>query len=176
MSGIEFGLNLAARIPIPPLSIERMVAPGRSDLAAIRLDPSLRSKDGMTRLSISTLQRALHGGTWSAYVQPRDSLRKPTTFPRNSLLAARLACWFQAESWIPELFGRYPPMDGIETFRRQKSCFPSSKVSINRPLSFPLRSRRGEGKASRATARAGPGHLGAPSFVVEQELFWETIA
>ncbi len=28
--------------------------------------------------------------------------RRPSQFPRNGLLAARIACWFATEPWVPE--------------------------------------------------------------------------
>src|SRR4249920_2513922 len=28
-------------------------------------------------------------------------LRRPSQFPRNGLLAARVACWFRTEPWLP---------------------------------------------------------------------------
>lgn len=28
--------------------------------------------------------------------------RRPSVFPRNGLLASRIACWFEGESWLPE--------------------------------------------------------------------------
>ena len=32
--------------------------------------------------------------------------RRPTVFPRNGLLASRVACWFESENWMPEFVRR----------------------------------------------------------------------
>ena len=103
-------------------------------------------------------------------------LRKPTTFPRNSLLAARLACWFQAESWIPEFIRQVY----LANFGRDRDISEAKELlsileGLNQP---PTLLSVAESSEAKAKLRAQTAHaqvlgiFGAPSFVVEQELFW----
>jgi 2-hydroxychromene-2-carboxylate isomerase len=103
-------------------------------------------------------------------------LRQPTTFPRNSLLAARLACWFQAERWIPEFIRQVY----LANFGRDRDIAEAKELlsildGLNQP---PTLLSVAESSEAKAKLRAQTAHaqvlgiFGAPSFVVEQELFW----
>jgi 2-hydroxychromene-2-carboxylate isomerase len=103
-------------------------------------------------------------------------LRKPTTFPRNSLLAARLTCWFQTESWIPEFIRQVY----LANFGRDRDISDAKEIlSILEGLNQPpdilsvAESPEAKTKLRAQTERARVlGIFGAPSFVVGQELFW----
>jgi 2-hydroxychromene-2-carboxylate isomerase len=103
-------------------------------------------------------------------------LRQPTTFPRSSLLAARLACWFQAESWIPEFIRQVY----LANFGRDRDISEAKELlsileGLNQPPPLLSVAESSEAKAKLRTQTAHApvlGIFGAPSFVVEQELFW----
>jgi 2-hydroxychromene-2-carboxylate isomerase len=104
-------------------------------------------------------------------------LRRSTRFPRNGLLAARVACLVADEVWCPEfvrgvyhanfaedaeisepaVIGRILERIGqeaLEVFERAQTA--SNKESLRRQTDEAIRL----------------GIFGAPSFVVDEELFW----
>jgi 2-hydroxychromene-2-carboxylate isomerase len=100
----------------------------------------------------------------------RITFAKPSRFPRNSLLAARIACLAKAtaESWLPE-FTR-------AVFRANFAEIRSILDSLGQPGSqlveqaqAPENKRRLRDHTRRAIEL---GIFGAPSFVVDEELFW----
>ncbi|MBM4257835.1 MAG: 2-hydroxychromene-2-carboxylate isomerase [Deltaproteobacteria bacterium] len=103
-------------------------------------------------------------------------LRQPTTFPRNSLLAARLTCWFQTESWIPEFIRQVY----LANFGRDRDIADAKEIlsileGLNQPLDILSVAESPEAKAklrAQTEQARALGIFGAPSFVVEQELFW----
>jgi len=103
-------------------------------------------------------------------------LRRPSAFPRNGLLAARLACCFSSEPWLPEFVRRVY----LANFAEDRDISdPRVLESILQALAQPG-SRVAEGQSSEAKARlrseteqaVSLGIFGAPSFVVGGELFW----
>jgi len=103
-------------------------------------------------------------------------LRRPSAFPRNGLLAARLACCFSSELWLPEFVRRVY----LANFAEDRDISdPQVLVSILLALGQPA-SRLAEGQSAEAKARlrseteqaVSLGIFGAPSFVVDGELFW----
>ena len=103
-------------------------------------------------------------------------LRKPTTFPRNSLLAARLTCWCQTESWIPEFIRQVY----LANFGRDRDIAEAKELlsileGLHQPPNLLSVAESSEAKAKlRAQTEQAQalGIFGAPSFVVEKELFW----
>lgn len=102
--------------------------------------------------------------------------RKPSVFPRNGLLAARLACLFSEEPWLPE-FVRHMFLANFAHDRdiSDASVVTSVLKTIGRPASLISSARSPEAKARlrKATERAlSLGIFGAPNFRVDSELFW----
>jgi 2-hydroxychromene-2-carboxylate isomerase len=104
--------------------------------------------------------------------------QRPALFPQNGLLAARIACRFAEESWLPEFVRavyRANFADGLDISSRDTvdRCLsaagqPNSSQIIEEAQSQSskdlLRSQ------SESAQRAGI--FGAPSFLVDGELFW----
>jgi 2-hydroxychromene-2-carboxylate isomerase len=105
------------------------------------------------------------------------SFKKPSQFPRNSLLTARVACAAAGEPWMPE-FAR-------SVFRANfAEDRDIAEVGVVTGILEALR-QEGEKWVARAVAPENKealrreterawslGIFGAPSFVVEGELFW----
>jgi len=102
--------------------------------------------------------------------------RRPSQFPRNSLLAARLACWFSKETWLPEFVRQVY----LANFAHDLDISDASVIggileALGQPASVLASAESSEAKSKlRAeTERAqGLGIFGAPAFVVDSELFW----
>jgi 2-hydroxychromene-2-carboxylate isomerase len=103
-------------------------------------------------------------------------LRRPLTFPRNSLLAARLTCWFQTESWTPEFIRQVY----LANFGRDRDISDAKEIlsileGLNQPPDILSVAESSEAKTKLRTQTEQAqalGIFGAPSFVIEQELFW----
>jgi 2-hydroxychromene-2-carboxylate isomerase len=117
---------------------------------------------------------------WRDLERTCDSLglpfRRPSQFPRNGLLAARIACAFQGAPWLPEFVRQVY----LANFAHDRDISDPALIdSILQGLGPPEGARAGadstEGKAKlRAqTERAQAlGIFGAPTIVVDSELFW----
>ncbi|MDJ0867933.1 MAG: 2-hydroxychromene-2-carboxylate isomerase [Myxococcota bacterium] len=108
--------------------------------------------------------------------QQKLVFRRPTTFPRNGLLAARLACCSSSEPWVPAFVRRVY----LANFAADQDISdPAVLGSILEELDQPA-SRLAEAQSSEAKARlrsqteqaVSLGIFGAPSFTVGGELFW----
>jgi 2-hydroxychromene-2-carboxylate isomerase len=117
---------------------------------------------------------------WRDLQRVCDSLsipfRKPSVFPRNGLLAGRLACLFSEEPWLPE-FVRHIFLANFAHDRDISDAAVIKAVleAIGQParLIDAARSPDAKAKFRTATERAvSLGIFGAPSFVVGTELFW----
>jgi 2-hydroxychromene-2-carboxylate isomerase len=102
--------------------------------------------------------------------------QRPSRFPRNGLLAARVACCFQDQSWVPEFVRRvYLANFAHDREISDASVIQSILESIGQPVS---RLEAAEAPEAKAKLRAqceraqALGIFGAPSFVVGKELFW----
>jgi 2-hydroxychromene-2-carboxylate isomerase len=102
--------------------------------------------------------------------------RRPSKFPRGSLLAARLACRFDAESWVPEFVRRVYRANFVEDLDiGQAEVIGSILRSLALPENLLAEAQTGEakGKLRAQTERAvALGIFGAPTCVVGEELFW----
>jgi 2-hydroxychromene-2-carboxylate isomerase len=102
--------------------------------------------------------------------------RRPSQFPRNGLLAARIACCFQSESWLPEFVRRvYVANFAEDRDIADASVIESILKGLDQPPSRLAAAESPEAKAGlRAqTERAQAlGIFGAPSMRVDGELFW----
>jgi len=103
--------------------------------------------------------------------------RRPTQFPRHSLLAARVACAAQGEPWMPEFARRvYVANFGEDRDISERPLIVSILESMG--LDGPgLVARTGEPEVKESlrsqTEQAWEaGVFGAPTFIVDGELFW----
>jgi 2-hydroxychromene-2-carboxylate isomerase len=103
-------------------------------------------------------------------------MRRPSQFPRGSLLAARLACWFEREPWLPEFVRQVY----LANFAHDRDIADPSVIgeilaALNQPPSTLAAAESAEAKAKlRAQSERAQalGIFGAPSFVADAELFW----
>ncbi len=102
--------------------------------------------------------------------------RRPSVFPRNGLLAARLAVGCAGEDWLPEFVRRvYSANLGEDRDISQAEVLGAILESLAQPRSLLDRAHASRAKdelraqTERAAAR---GIFGAPTFVVNGELFW----
>ncbi|MGH0035681.1 MAG: 2-hydroxychromene-2-carboxylate isomerase [Myxococcota bacterium] len=104
------------------------------------------------------------------------ALRRPSRFPRNGLLAARVACCSSSQSWLPEFVRRVY----LANFAEDRDISdPQVIQSILESIGAPAH-RLDEAQAPEAKARlraqteeaASLGIFGAPSFSVGREIFW----
>ena len=102
---------------------------------------------------------------------------RPSQFPRNGLLAARVACAYASEPWLPAFvravydanFARDEDIASTAVIAR---CLESVGERPEALLAA-AGSRSEQGEAARAgRGSRAPGLFGAPSFVAGQELFW----
>jgi 2-hydroxychromene-2-carboxylate isomerase len=103
-------------------------------------------------------------------------LRRPSQFPRGSLLAARIACRYDAESWTPEFVRRVYRANFADD---RDIAQPEVIASVLRSLDLPetvldeAQSPESKAKLRAQTERAiSLGIFGAPTFVAGGELFW----
>lgn len=102
--------------------------------------------------------------------------RRPSQFPRNGLLAARLACCFCSEPWLAEFVRRVY----LANFAEDRDISdPRVLRSILQALAQPAglldeaQSPEAKARLHSQTERAvSMGIFGAPTFVVGAELFW----
>lgn len=104
-------------------------------------------------------------------------LTMPSVFPRNGLLAARVACRFSEEPWVPEFirsvyranFERDLDISNRDIIAGLLSSLPVDAASI-------LNEAESENAKALLKANTGKavesGIFGAPSLVVSNELFW----
>jgi 2-hydroxychromene-2-carboxylate isomerase len=102
--------------------------------------------------------------------------RRPSVFPRNGLLAARIACWFEGESWLPE-FVRKVYLANFAFDHDISDVEVVGKIlrELDQPLTLLTMAEAPEAKSKlrSQTERATTfGLFGAPSFTIGRELFW----
>ena len=102
--------------------------------------------------------------------------RRPSRFPRSGLLAARVACRFEGEAWVPEFVRRtYLANFAEDREISEPAVIGSILGSLGQPAD---RIDAAISPEAKAKLRAGSeraaalGLFGAPSFVVGDELFW----
>lgn len=104
-------------------------------------------------------------------------LRRPSRFPRNGLRAARVACRFQEAPWLPDFVrGVYRAAFAHDRDPAEPGVLAAILGELGQPADEILAAAGEDGAkaALRAqTERAVElGIFGAPSFVVDGELFW----
>jgi 2-hydroxychromene-2-carboxylate isomerase len=104
-------------------------------------------------------------------------LRRPTQFPRPSLLAARVACRFPGEPWLPGFIravyhANFAADRDIGDFSVIADCLGEAGAAADDVLAE-ARSEASKQGLREATAEAARrGVFGAPAFLVGDELFW----
>jgi len=100
----------------------------------------------------------------------------PSTFPRNGLLAARLSCRFSSEPWLPEFVRRvYLANFAEDRDISDVRVIESILQSLGQPSSLVAEAELPEAKQqlrSQTEQAVSAGIFGAPSFIVDGELFW----
>lgn len=105
------------------------------------------------------------------------AFQRPSQFPRNGLLAARIACWFEVEAWLPDFVRSVYDANFV---RDQDISNTRVVSSILEELQLPASeifdaAQRPESKAklrARTEQARSLGIFGAPSFLAAGELFW----
>jgi 2-hydroxychromene-2-carboxylate isomerase len=104
-------------------------------------------------------------------------LRKPSVFPRNGLLAARVVCAHSEEAWAPSFVraiyrANFVDDADISSPAVVEQCLTSvgqNAAAILAAAQTPAAKEKLKSQTAEAMAR---GIFGAPSFVVDDELFW----
>ena len=104
-------------------------------------------------------------------------LKRPTQFPRNGLLAARISCRFAEEPWLPEFVRRvYSANFANDEDISSRDVIGSVLHSLNLPAATMIEAAEAQESKDRLRAQADRavqmGLFGAPSFVVDGEIFW----
>lgn len=103
--------------------------------------------------------------------------RRPSEFPRNGLLAARIACRFADAPWLPDFVravyrANFEQDLDISAPDTLKSCLASSGRDAD-SLLMDAQSPESKEQLHAQTAEASRlGIFGAPSFITGRELFW----
>ena len=103
--------------------------------------------------------------------------RRPTRFPRPSLVAARVACRFAAEPWLPEFVRSVYRANFAEDLEIGEARVVADRLdALGLPgakLIDEVQSPETKEALRAQTEHAvGLGIFGAPSFVADGELFW----
>ncbi|MDM4769006.1 2-hydroxychromene-2-carboxylate isomerase [Solimonas sp. SE-A11] len=106
------------------------------------------------------------------------SLRRPSTFPRNGLLAARVACRFSGEPWLPAFVravytANFAQDHDIADAAVIADCLVQAGVSDAATVLTAAQAPESKQKLATQTDEAiRLGVFGAPSLVAGSELFW----
>src|SRR5688500_14909617 len=107
----------------------------------------------------------------------RLPFRRPSQFPRNGLLAARIACRFSTEPWIPAFVravyqANFAEDQDIADRQVIAACLKKVNQDSEAVLDAAI-SAQAKAMLRAQTERAvDAGICGAPSFIANQELFW----
>jgi 2-hydroxychromene-2-carboxylate isomerase len=102
---------------------------------------------------------------------------RPAVFPQNGLLAARIACWFDEERWLPGFVRAvYGANFGDGRDISDPAVLAACLAGVGEePGPILERAREDDAKAklwARTEEAARRGIFGAPSFLVGEEIFW----
>ncbi|MHB8728431.1 MAG: DsbA family protein [Sulfuricaulis sp.] len=103
--------------------------------------------------------------------------RRPSQFPRNGLLAARIACWFASEPWVAEFirsvyranFAEDLDISDASLLARRLDSLGQAGAAIIQQAQSPESKEKLRAQTERAVTL---GIFGAPTLVVGTELFW----
>lgn len=104
-------------------------------------------------------------------------LRRPSVFPRNSVLAARVACCFATESWLPEFVrqvfhANFAEDRDIADRQIIEACLDRVGVSGAERIEYALTPEYRDALRLQTERAIAVGIFGAPTFIVDQEMFW----
>ncbi len=104
-------------------------------------------------------------------------LKRPTQFPRNGLLAARISCRFSDEPWLPEFVRRvYSANFANDLDISSHGVIASILDGLSLPSAKTIEAAETQESKDRLRAQADRaiqmGLFGAPTFVVDGEIFW----
>jgi len=104
-------------------------------------------------------------------------LRRPSRFPRNGLLAARVACRFAAEPWLGDFVRAVYRANFAEDREiSERAVVEAILDALGQPGARCIEEAQSPESKERLRAQsergAALGIFGAPSFVVGDELFW----
>jgi len=102
--------------------------------------------------------------------------RRPSQFPRNGLLAARIACWFATAPWVPEFvrsvyranFSEDLDISNISVLERCLESLSQPGAALIQQAQSPESKEKLRAQTEAAVAL---GIFGAPTLVVGPELF-----
>jgi 2-hydroxychromene-2-carboxylate isomerase len=102
---------------------------------------------------------------------------RPSRFPRNGMLASRVACWFASEPWISQFskavfHANFAEDRDISDHEVLLACF--NELGLDGPrLLKQAQTAESKAKLRMQTEHAKSlGIFGAPSFLVGKEMFW----
>ena len=103
--------------------------------------------------------------------------RRPSAFPRNGLLPARVACHFATERWLPAFVRAvYSANFGEDRDISSRDVVAACLESAGADAKSALAAADGDDAKARLRAQteraAELGIFGAPTFIVDGELFW----
>jgi len=103
--------------------------------------------------------------------------RCPSQFPRNGLLAARIACWFATEPWVPEFVRSVFRANFAEDLDISSASVLESRLdSLGQPGAALIQQAQSPESKEKLRAQTegavALGIFGAPTLVVGPELFW----
>ena len=103
-------------------------------------------------------------------------LQRPTRFPRNGLRAARVACWFEDEPWLPGFVRAvYEASFARDLDIAEPEVVAACLAQVGAPaaaLDVATRDAARVKLRARGEEAAALGIFGAPSFTAGRELFW----
>lgn len=104
-------------------------------------------------------------------------LRHPSVFPRNGVLAARVACYYASEPWLPEFARqvyRANFADDLDISRRDviEMCLDRVGVPGDARIEQALTLTNKDMLRSQTERAVAIGIFGAPTFIVDREMFW----
>lgn len=182
MTRIEFWFDFASTYSYPAAMRIETLAAARGDTVAWRaflLGPIFRVQGWND--SPFNLYPVKGRYMWRDLARVCEALRvpfrKPTVFPRNGLLAARVACWFAAAAWLPAFvravyaanFEHDLDISAPATIERCLRACGQDAEAVLQAAQAPAAKSRLRAQTEEA---ARLGLFGAPSFRVGSELFW----
>ncbi len=104
-------------------------------------------------------------------------LQRPSVFPRNSVLAARVACRFASEPWLPDFVrqvfhANFADDLDISDPRVIAMCLDRVGAPTAGKIESALMAENKNALRAQTEQAEAIGIFGAPTFIVDQELFW----
>ncbi len=104
-------------------------------------------------------------------------LQRPSVFPRDSVLAARVACRFASEPWLPDFVrqvfhANFADDLDISDPRVIAMCLDRVGAPTAGKIESALTAENKDTLRAQTEQAEAIGIFGAPTFIVDQELFW----